>query len=178
MHDKHWSLPSSGMSLMLTCCEWLGSTNPKKKSSPWFFFAFIPGAYCRGSFDLEPQTQVSLRITLSVDYIMAWQFKSVNGITSLEQLYVWSLLFLTHQIYSCRYTIKIVKIFSYLLSSTPKCTTKLHIISYNTIEIYLHQNKLVTFLHNSLNVWIERINAAIHIYNIIVRLEKQQRSDV
>ena len=33
----------------------LGSTNPKKKSSPWFFiWAFIPGAYCWGDFDLEP----------------------------------------------------------------------------------------------------------------------------
>ena len=28
----------------------LGSTNPKKNSTPGFFLAFIPGAYCRGAF--------------------------------------------------------------------------------------------------------------------------------
>ena len=29
----------------------LGFNNPKKKNSPWFFFfAFIPGAYCREPF--------------------------------------------------------------------------------------------------------------------------------
>ena len=32
----------------------LGSTNPKRIIQPLFFFAFIPGAHCRGAFDLEP----------------------------------------------------------------------------------------------------------------------------
>ena len=34
----------------------LGSTDPKKNPAPGFFLAFIPGAYCRGVFDLDSWT--------------------------------------------------------------------------------------------------------------------------
>ena len=33
----------------------LGSIYPKRNPAPDFFWAFIPGAYCRGAFDLEPE---------------------------------------------------------------------------------------------------------------------------